>query len=108
MNILNYKLVTTNELLTSRIGLITLTHTIRVLDLSKTIDQHFPASGSNCVLKASTFINTLVLSQHEGGECLYDTVHIAKDKALRLVTNQKVPTPKAIGTWLRRLGKDNL
>jgi hypothetical protein len=38
MNILNYKLDTTNELLTSRIGLITLAHTIQVLDLSKTID----------------------------------------------------------------------
>ncbi|CAC9634959.1 hypothetical protein [uncultured Gammaproteobacteria bacterium] len=63
--------------------------------------------GSNCALKASTFINTLVLSQHEGGECLDDVVHIAKDKALRLVTNQQVPTPQAIGTWLRRLGKDN-
>jgi hypothetical protein len=34
-------------------------------------------------------------------------VDIAKDKALRLVTNQQVPTPQAIGTWLRRLGKDN-
>jgi hypothetical protein len=56
-------------------------HTIQVLDLSKTIDRHFPALGSNCALKASTFINTLVLSQHEGGECLDDVVHIAKDKA---------------------------
>jgi hypothetical protein len=28
-------------------------------------------------------------------------------KVLRLVTNQQVPTPQAIGTWLRRLGKDN-
>jgi hypothetical protein len=44
MNIINYKLDTTNELLTSRIGLITPAHTIQVLDLSKTIDQHFPAS----------------------------------------------------------------
>ena len=68
MNTINYKLDTTNELLTSRIGLITPAHTIQVLDLSKTIDQHFPALGSNCVLKASTFIDTLVLSQHEGGE----------------------------------------
>ncbi len=42
---------TTNELLTSRIGLITLAHTIQVLDLSKTTDQHFPALGSNCALK---------------------------------------------------------
>jgi hypothetical protein len=47
----------------TRIGLITPAHTIQVLDLSKTIDQHFPALGSNCVLKASTFIDTLVLSQ---------------------------------------------
>ncbi|SEH94713.1 hypothetical protein [Bathymodiolus azoricus thioautotrophic gill symbiont] len=99
MSILNYKLDTTNELLTSRIGLITLAHTIQVLDLSKTIDQHFPALGSNCALKASTFINTLILSQHEGGQCLYDTTHIAKDKALRLTTNQSVPTPQAIGIW---------
>jgi ribulose bisphosphate carboxylase small subunit len=34
MNIINYKLDTTNELLTFRIGLITLAHTIQVLDLS--------------------------------------------------------------------------
>jgi hypothetical protein len=71
------------------------------------LPKHFPALGGNCALKASTFINTLVLSQHKDGECLNDTVHIAKDKALRLVTNQKAPTPQTIGTWLRRLGKDN-
>jgi uncharacterized protein involved in type VI secretion and phage assembly len=29
--------------------------------------NHFPDLGSNCALKASTFINTLILSQHEGG-----------------------------------------
>jgi hypothetical protein len=46
----------------------------------------------------------LIGEQHEGGECLDDVVHIAKDKALRLVTNQQVPTPQAIGTWLRHLG----
>jgi hypothetical protein len=47
----------------------------------------------------------LILSQHEGGQCLDDTTHIAKDKALRLITNQSVPTPQAIGIWLRRLGE---
>jgi hypothetical protein len=36
---------------------------------------------------------------HEGGECLDDVVHIAKDKALRLVTNQQVQPhkPSALG-----------
>lgn len=107
MNILNYKLDTTNELLTARIGLLATAHTINTLDLSNIIDQHFPILGSNRALKASTFINALVLSQHEGGECLDDTTHIAKDKALRFVTNQKVPTPQSIGVWLRRLGQSN-
>ncbi|CAC9515002.1 hypothetical protein [uncultured Gammaproteobacteria bacterium] len=107
MNILNYKLSSTNELLTARIGLLATAHTINTLSLSNTIDQHFPALGSNCALKASTFINTLILSQHEGAQCLDDTTHIAKDKALRLITNQSVPTPQAIGIWLRRLDKDN-
>jgi hypothetical protein len=55
MNILNYKLDTTNELLTSRIGLITPAHTIQVLDLSKTIDQHFPALGSNTKFKKQQY-----------------------------------------------------
>jgi hypothetical protein len=107
MNILNYKLDTTNELLTARIGLLATAHTINTLDLSNIIDQHFPALGSNCALKASTFINTLLLSQHEGGKCLDDTTHIAKDKALRMLTNQQTPTPQAIGAWLRRLGREN-
>jgi hypothetical protein len=48
-----------------------------------------------------------ILSQHEGGQSLDDTTHIAKDKALRLITNKSVPTPQAIGIWLRRLGEDN-
>ncbi len=73
MKILNYKLPSTNELLTARIGLLATTHTINTLSLPNTIDQHFPALGSNCALKASTFINTLILSQHEGGQCLDDT-----------------------------------
>jgi len=29
--------------------------------------------------------------------------HIAKDKAMGFIINQKIPTPQAIGTWLRRL-----
>jgi len=107
MNILNYKLDTTNELLTSRIGLLTTAHTINVLNLSNAIDKHFPALGSNRALKTSTFINTFVLSQHEGGTCLDDTTHIAKDKALQLLTNQSVPTPQTIGIWLKRLGRNN-
>jgi hypothetical protein len=35
--------------------------------------------------KASTFINTLILSQHEGAQCLDDTTHIAKENGIRII-----------------------
>ncbi len=73
----------------------------------KPIDPCFPALNSNTALQVSTFINTLLLSQHEGGKCLDDTLHIPKNKALSLLLQQKKPTPQAIGTCLRHLGKDN-
>lgn len=107
MAILNYKLSKTNELLTSRTGLLAVTHLMDVLGLDKIIDQHFPALKSNRSLPASTFINALILSQHDGGECLDDITHIAQDKGLNTLTNLSVPTPQAIGVWLRRLGVDN-
>jgi hypothetical protein len=43
----------------------------------------------------------------DDGRQVMAKAHIAKDKALRLITNQSVLTPQAIGIWLRRLGKDN-
>jgi hypothetical protein len=79
MSILNYKLPSTNELLTARIELLATTHTINTLSLPNTIDQHFPVLGSNCALKVSTFINTLILSQHEGGSAWMILTHTAKD-----------------------------
>ncbi|VVM19307.1 hypothetical protein BSPWISOXPB_6393 [uncultured Gammaproteobacteria bacterium] len=62
--------------------------------------------GSNCALKASTSINTLVLSQHEGGECLDDVVHIAKDRlcVLSPINKYQPHKPSALGL---DSGKDN-
>jgi transposase-like protein len=52
MNIINYKLDTTNELLTSRIGLITPAHTIQVLD------WHFRVHhGKNEFARGNSHIN---------------------------------------------------
>jgi len=79
----------TKELLTARIGLLAPAHLMQSLNLTNTIDQHFPTLKSNRSFKVSTFVNTLVLSQHEGGQCLDDATHLAKDKALHLLTKQK-------------------
>jgi hypothetical protein len=92
MNILNYKLDTTNELLTARIGLLATAHTVSGNNLPCLGDMSYHWHIALVFLISP---NTLILSQHEGAQCLDDTTHIAKDKALRLITNQSVPTPQA-------------
>ncbi|SMM98549.1 hypothetical protein SPONN_2576 [uncultured Candidatus Thioglobus sp.] len=72
-------------------------HLMQSLNLDKVINQHFPALNSNRSIKASVFISTLVLSQHEGSSCLDDTIHIKKDKALCLLNKAKSTNPT--GDW---------
>jgi len=65
MNILPYKLDTTNDQLTSRAGVLIIAQLMDTLQLSERIDCHFPLPKSNRDFKPSTFIQTLILMQHE-------------------------------------------
>ncbi|MDC9715627.1 MAG: hypothetical protein PSN36_07435, partial [Gammaproteobacteria bacterium] len=56
MNILNYKLNSTNELLSARTGLLAPMHLMQSLELTKAIDQYFPALNSNSALKAMPLV----------------------------------------------------
>jgi hypothetical protein len=66
MKILPYKLATTNDQLTSRAGQLTIAQLMRSLQLAEHIDQQFPLPKSNRGFKPSSFIETLILMQHEG------------------------------------------
>lgn len=108
MNILPYKLDTTNDQLTSRAGLLSVAQLLETLKLSDRIDQHFPPPKSNRGFKPSTFIQTFILMQHEGSFHLDDVRHIHDDQALRTVLDIDVmPKASALGGWLRRMGADN-
>ncbi len=72
MNILPHKLATTNDLLTSRAGLLALAQIMQSINLSERIDKYFPLPKSNRGFKPSTFIETLILMQHEGSFHLED------------------------------------
>ena len=76
MNILPYKLTTTNDHLTSRTGLLALAELMQSLELAEHIDQQFPRPGSNRGFKPSTYIETLIVMQHEGSFHLYDVRHL--------------------------------
>ena len=107
MNILPYKLKTTNEQLTSRAGLLVVGQVMKQLELSKSIDQHFPSPKSNRGIQASSYIETLVLMQHEGSFHLDDVKHFHDDQVLTEVLGIKnMPKASAIGNRLRRMGNN--
>ena len=107
MNILTHKLATTNDQLTSRGGLVAIAQVMESINLSERIDKYFPHPKSNRGFKPSTFIETLILMQHEGGFHLDDVRYIQDDEALRtLLGLDKIPQPSSLGNWLRRLGND--
>jgi hypothetical protein len=106
MTILSYKLDTTNDLLTSRAGLLSIAQLMNSLKFSERIDHHFPLPGSNRGFLPSQFIKTLILMQHEGSFHLDDVRNIDEDAALRAVLNLKtLPKSTTLGDWLRRLGE---
>ncbi len=103
--ILPYNLDTTNDLLTSRAGLLDIAQLMDSLNLAERIDQHFPSPKSNRGYKPSEFIKTLILMQHEGSFHLDDIRHIQGDEALRTVLDlKKLPQATTLGDWLRRMG----
>jgi hypothetical protein len=106
MTILSYKLGTTNDLLTSRAGLLSVAQVMDSLNLAERIDQSFPLPGSNRGFKPSEIIKTFILMQHEGGFHLDDIRHLKEDKALRTVLGlKKLPAATTLGEWLRRTSK---
>ncbi len=74
--ILPYKLDTTNDLLTSRAGLLATAQLMDSLNLAERIDHHFPLPKSNRVYKPSEFIKALILMQYEGRFHLDDICHL--------------------------------
>ena len=109
MNILPYHVSTTNDLLTSRAGLVCIAQLMQSLGFSDWVDQHFPTPKSNRGYNPSVFVNALILMLHEGGRCLDDLRHIREDDALRtLLGLTQVPESDSMGDWLRRHGKQGI
>ena len=106
MKILPYQLDTTNDLLTSRAGLLTIAELMNSLGLASRIDACFPQPGSNRGFKPSVFMETLILMQHEGGFHLDDVRYLQEDSALQTVLGlEQIPQAASLGNWLRRMGK---
>jgi hypothetical protein len=69
MNILPYNLSTTNDLLTSRGGLICIAQMMEKIGFCEAVDKYFPVSQSNRGYRPSVFVDSLMLMFKEGGTC---------------------------------------
>lgn len=106
MDILPYQLSTTNDLLTSRAGLLCIAQLMDSLGFTDWVNTHFPAPKSNRGFQPSVFVNAVMLMLHEGGRCLDDLRYIRDDEALRVLLGlSQVPESDSLGDWLRRQGQ---
>jgi hypothetical protein len=104
-NIMRFKLGMTQDEMTPHAGLALFGEFAYGVGLSELVDEHLPKPGSNSGYKPSVYVNPLLLMLHGGGRSLEDTREIKKDKGLRkLLSLKQVPSPDAIGDWLRKMG----
>ena len=75
----------------------------RSLGLDKEVDIIFPQPGSGAGFSANTYISPVVMMLLAGGRVIEDIRKIKADKGLQKICNmERVPSPDAIGNWLRR------
>jgi hypothetical protein len=103
--ILPHKLATTNDQLTSRAGLLAIGQLMDSIQLAERVDKHFPKPKSNRGFMPSTYIQTLVLMQHQGHFHLDEVRHLSEDTALTDVLGlTTIPHASTLGAWLRKTG----
>lgn len=79
------------------------------LDLKGAADRHLPPPGSGVGFNPGEHLLALVLMLIAGGRSLEDIRLIREQSELRDVLGlERVPSPDAVGDWLRRLGPDGL
>jgi len=107
MKTIPLKIKKTKENLTPRLGLLFYGRLANRFGLSRLVEKNFSSSGSNRGYKASSYIDTLLLSLYGGGESLSDTREIRNDFALQEMLGMSiVPSDSAIGDWLVRHGNN--
>ena len=103
--VMPFKLKRTEEMITARSGLVIFAEFMKALKLNRLISKYMPKPGSGAGISAISYVKPITLMLYGGGEAIGDTREIREDKPLRKAIGLKrVPSPSAIGDWLRRMG----
>ena len=104
--LLPIKLEASDERLTSLGGLMLVEEWGRAKGIWARVDQLFAGPGSGRGYEASEYVRPLVWLLHAGGRRLEDVRELAAEhEVLEKLGLQRLPSPDAIGDWLRRQGK---
>jgi hypothetical protein len=104
-SVLPFKLEKTRDTITAHAGLALFGEFCVGLDLLDSVDSCLPGPGSGAGFRASEYVFPLVLMLNGGGRSLEDIRVITDDAGLReILPLKRVPSPDAIGDWLRRMG----
>jgi len=102
--IMPFKLESTEECLTPHGGLALFGEFCAVMKVSDQVNRHLPAPGSARGFMPSVYVQSLVLMLHGGGRSLEDLRILSLDDGLKPLLGMRVPSPDAMGNWLRRMG----
>jgi len=104
-SVLPFKLGETNDSLTPHAGLALFAEFLHALKLPDSVEASLPSPGSGAGYSPSQFVLPLLLMLHGGGRALEDLREIRSDRPLcELAGIGRVPSPDAVGDWLRRMG----
>ena len=103
--ILPYLIEQTKEKLTDRGCLAIVDEFITGIGLETQIKDTFPQPGSGRGIPGFDYIRSLLFHFIDGGRYLEDIYDIKNDKGFcELIKMANIPTPGAVGNWLRRSG----
>jgi len=100
---LDFQLALTKETITSKSGLAVIQELALSLGVVQKIAEELPAPGSNRGFLPEEYVMPLVLMFCGGGRAMEEIREIEQDQGLRsLCQYDRVPSPDAIGQWIRK------
>jgi len=100
-----FKIEITKERLTAHGGLALMAEFNHGIGLRGLADKYLPISESNRGFNPSLYIDSLILMLQGGGRSLKDIRELEYEEDLmKIVGRNNIPSPDAIGDWLRRMG----
>ena len=106
MNIANYKIKSSKELLTSQGGAILFGEFLSRIGFYKSVNKHMSAPGNHKGYKAEVYLSSIIMMLHIGGKYIEDVRLVDRDPVLKSILGLKnIPASSSVGDWLYKIGR---